>query len=907
MGTITSSVGLISGINTGQIIDELMSLNSQPVALLQTRIASTNSQMQAYADMETQLSSLQSIGMSLELPSTFQTSTATSSDPTTLTATTTTGATQGSYQFQVAQLVSAQQSVSSGYTSADAPLQAGTLSFELGGGALSTQTTLAQLNGGAGVSPGQFRITDASGKSDVINTSSDITLDDVVGQINTSLNVSVKASIKDNQLVLTDTSGGTGSLTVQDMNGGTTAQNLGIVGTATAGTLTGSPINYLSSNTALAALNDGRGIQTRTSGSSDFNVTLADGSVVGVDLSGAQTVGDVIADINKASPGKLKASIPTGSAGIQLSDLTTGSSSFGVANVNGSTAASDLGIATTGSGGTINGKPVLAGIDSVLVSSLNGGSGISLGTIAVTDRTGKSANIDLSGATSVQDILNTINSSGLSVNAALDSAGNGIQLTDTSGASGNLVIGDVGSGTTAKSLGINGTFDATQTTVDGGDLHLQYVSSNTQLSDFNGGKGVALGTFTIQNSAGTATTIDLTQGTFNTIGDVLNAINGAHAGVTASINKTGNGVLLTDTAGGAGKLAVSEGNSTTASDLNLVGTATGTTIDGSLERSIAITAGETLNDVVNKINTGNYGVGASVINDGSSQAPFRLSITSLNAGKDGQVLIGTGTTGLSVRTLVQAQDAAVFVGGSGSSQPLLVTSNKNQLTNIIPGVSVSLLSASNTPVSLSITRDPTNITTQLQNYVDGFNSLADKLATYTQFDSTTNTGAILLGDATAQQIQTQMYALFGASVKTAGSLHTAADAGITITTNGQLAFDPTVFQNAFNADPDNVTKLFTDATSGLGTVIDNSMTSLVDPISGTLAQENTVLTNQNQGFQDQITQLDAVLADKRNNLEEQFANMETVLAGLQSQQSALGSITTITAPTTTKSTSSSSA
>ena len=258
MGTITSSVGLISGINTGQIIDELMSLESQPVTLLQTRIASTNSQMQAYTDMETQLSSLQSIGMSLELPSTFQTSTATSSDPTTLTATTTTGLN--------ARLIS----VPGGSTrqcsakrqlrvyQRKAPLQAGTLSLELGGGGLSTQTTLSQLNGGAGVSPGECRITDASGKSDVINTSSDITLDDVVGQINTSLNVSVKASIKDNQLVLTDTSGGSGTMTVQDMNGGTTAQNLGITGTATAGTLSGSSINYLSSNTALTRSMTGR-------------------------------------------------------------------------------------------------------------------------------------------------------------------------------------------------------------------------------------------------------------------------------------------------------------------------------------------------------------------------------------------------------------------------------------------------------------------------------------------------------------------------------------------------------------------------------------------------------------------------------------------------------------------------
>src|SRR5882724_9171196 len=119
MGTITSSIGLVSGINTGQIIDELMKLESQPVQLIQTRINSANTQMQAYSDMTTELSSLHSLGLSLERPSNFHNSTATSSDPGVLTATTTTGATQGSYQGGVARVVSAQQSVSNGFTSPD--------------------------------------------------------------------------------------------------------------------------------------------------------------------------------------------------------------------------------------------------------------------------------------------------------------------------------------------------------------------------------------------------------------------------------------------------------------------------------------------------------------------------------------------------------------------------------------------------------------------------------------------------------------------------------------------------------------------------------------------------------------------------------------------------------------------
>jgi flagellar hook-associated protein 2 len=165
---------------------------------------------------------------------------------------------------------------------------------------------------------------------------------------------------------------------------------------------------------------------------------------------------------------------------------------------------------------------------------------------------------------------------------------------------------------------------------------------------------------------------------------------------------------------------------------------------------------------------------------------------------------------------------------------------------------------------------------------------------------------VLLGDATAQEIQTQMYSVFGAAVQDAGSMHTIGDIGITITDKGKIQFDASKFQAAYAQTPDDVMKLFTDATSGLGKLIDHSMTALVDPVNGTISRENATLQTQNQQFQDQIKQLEAILADKRNSLEEQFANMETVLAGLQSQQSALSSITSITPLKSTSSTSSSS-
>ena len=905
MAQITSGIGLISGINTSQIIDQLMSLESQPKTVLQGRIDTATQQKQAYTDLQTQLQQLQTIGMGLERPTTFLNSTATSSDQNTLTATTTAGAPQGTYQFQVAQLVSAQQSITNGYTSTSAPLQAGTITIEMGGGNLNNQTALASLNGGAGVSRGQFRVTDRSGKTDVIDTSNAITLDDVVNKINNSLDISVRASIKNDHLVLADSSGGSGNLSVQDLANGSSAKDLGLVGSTASSTLTGTTINYLGTGTTLSSLNDGRGVRT-TTGAGDFTITASDGTNVTVNLGAAQTIGDVIKAINTAGAGKVKASFAAGAKGLTLTDTTGGAGTFSVADINGSHAAEDLGIQTTGSGGVISGSTVLAGIDSVLVKSLKGGAGIALGQISITDRSGASANVDLSAATSVQDIIDTINgASGVHVTASLDSSGTGIQLQDASGGAGNLVIGDLGGGTTAQSLGIAGTFDTTKQTVDGGNLELQWVSENTLLSSFNGGKGVTPGSFRITNSSGLAATVDLTQGTFTKIGDVINAINAKALGITASVNANGNGILLTDSSTGGGHMSVTNVTGTTATDLNIAGTATANTIDGSFQKTVQVTSSDTLSTLQTKIQQLDFGVAASIINDGSGAAPYRLSLTSLNSGKAGRVIIDGGTTGISARTLVGAQDAAVFLGGTGSAQPLLITSSTNQLTGIIPGVTVSLHGASSNPVTLNITRDPTNISDQLQKFTDTFNGLVDKLNTLTAYDTTKQQGALLLGDQTAQQIQTEMYQVFSAVVG-GGSYRTLGDVGLTLTDGAKVQFDATKLQSAFAQNPDAVSKLFTTATTGLGAVIDHSMTQLVDPVTGAITQENNTLDTKTQQFQDQITQLDQILTDKRTVLEQQFANMETVLAGLQSQQQALSSLTLLTTPTSTTKTSTSS-
>jgi flagellar hook-associated protein 3 FlgL len=172
-----------------------------------------------------------------------------------------------------------------------------------------------------------------------------------------------------------------------------------------------------------------------------------------------------------------------------------------------------------------------------LLSDLNGGAGVTLGSFNITDRAGNAAAINIGGATTVNDVIVAINGAGINVTASLNSSQTGLQLTDTSGTIlQSLTVTEAG-GTTAGDLGILRVNDGN---IVGGDLN-SVLAATTLIADLNGGNGLTLGQIDIVNGALSAT-VDLSAAV--TVSDVLTAINGAGVNVTASINSQGNALQI---------------------------------------------------------------------------------------------------------------------------------------------------------------------------------------------------------------------------------------------------------------------------------------------------------------------------------------------------------------------------
>lgn len=1050
MGQITTGVGLVSGLDINSIVEQLIAIEARPKNLVEQRNEVLRSQQVAFQDINARLLALKGSADSVSGTTSFSGTTSSSSDESIVSVSSGVGATPGTYQFTVGRLVAAQQSITRGFQDANATAVApngGTLTFDRGEARLDSETRLSTLNGGEGVSRGYIRITDRSGATSLVDLRAVVSVNDVIDRINTSTGTNVLAQVEGDRLTVTDVSGGTGDLLITNVGTTGTATALGIAGNATLdadgddAVLSGANINTVGGGTLLSSLNDGKGI--RTDGGNDLVINYSGGTAA-IDLSDLLTIDDVFDAIDVATNGVVTAQQNVDGTGLSLTDTGGSGAGFNVTSGNGSNAVADLGFsngqADDDADGTIGGERVIASINSKLLSDLFGGTGITgiigdgrastnrsttlanlfqgtglgttggpavdielfdkngnslqintdaLGTlgdlldtinndagtdlsasltndgelliqdtsggtgdlwirdlgasnaaanlgialkadvtsatsvaldpaivpasdsqITFTDSLGNSALVALGDARSVRDILDGINNAGIGVSASLNDAGNGIVISDTAGGAGDLTIADT-VGTAASQLGILGTFD--EGVADTGDLDYAYVTGGSRIDDL----GITRGRFSITDSQGTSFTVDITQGNELTIDDLITEINGASPGgrVTAEVNESGNGINLIDNGPGTVAITVEDQGSTTAAELGIAGTAAaaGANIEGTFEKVVTVDATDTLQTLANKINDADVGVSASVINDGSPGAPFRLSLSSEDAGTDGAFVFDDGGLGLNTITLSQAQDAVVFYGGNDPSKSIAVESKSNTLSSIIPGADISLLSVSDQPVTVTIALDDQSIVENAGSLVDSLNGVFDTLDRYDSYDADTEQRGLLLGDSTVAQIRSRLYnALIQPNNELTGQFTSLSQIGIRVGQGARVEFDQDKFTTALQTDRDAVEALLTFeqfevdpdtgedtdvvAAQGVGVEISKLLDRITDDIDGLVQSKLNTFDSQVLLNENRIEELDIRLEAKRQRLLAQFQAMESALAQLQDQSSSLGQIQSISAP-----------
>jgi flagellar hook-associated protein 3 FlgL len=341
--------------------------------------------------------------------------------------------------------------------------------------------------------------------------------------------------------------------------------------------------------TRLADLNGARG-----SGVALGSFTLAvNGTQSTVDLSDAETVGDVITRLEAA----IQATDPGATVAIDATNggmlAITPSAGVTVTISDGSNAAtaSDLGLVGTFAGGvtTTSGDldPRITELTTLAsMPSLT----LPLGTLRIRNAN-QVRDVDLSAVTTIRELMNTVESLGIGVRIEIAESGDRINAkNELSG--GDLSIEELAGGTTATALGIR-------------SFH-----STTLLADFNDGEGVGqvsgqsdpqtglpdpdLNTdFRVTVKDGRSFDVDIDGAT--TVQDVLDQINAAAAAAgltviefTAALAVNGNGIELTDTTVGTTTSVTDLNDSPAAFDLGILGSTNGATFTGTDRATVAV-------------------------------------------------------------------------------------------------------------------------------------------------------------------------------------------------------------------------------------------------------------------------------------------------------------------------------
>lgn len=900
MPSISTNTGLVSGVDYGTLVDKLMALNSRSRNALETRNDEIKTEQATITTLAALLISTQYVAKNLGKTDLFNTRAATSSNEGLATATVSGSPAEGNYQFTVLRTAQQQQFLSSGFKSSSTAIGSGTLTIRNGNN-LERAIDSSQINGGDGITRGKIRITDRSGVWADIDLTAAQTIDDVLNAINNSTGINVSAVADGDRIRLIDNTGQTTSnLKVQEVGRGTTAASLGLAGLdVDSSTAEGQDLVRLTEKTSLSLLNEGAGVQISTV-LADIGYTLADGTSGNIDFSPLKegetkelketTLGDILDVINNTAPGKLKAEISADGDRIVITDLTEGEGKFSLKNVYGGNALEGLGLTGQAVDGVITGNRLQGGLKTVLLSSLNGGKGYgTLGALALTDRSGATATVDLAGSETLDDVINRINDAGLGITAQLNKAKNGIELVDTTGATAsNLIVADGDAKGSATALGL--AVDKATTSVNSGDMHLQTVSRNTNLASLRGGAGVARNSFTITDSSGRAATINLTSASIQTMGDVIDEINRAGIGIVADLNATGDGIRIYDVAHGAGTMKITEGASTTAADLHLVGEATTETIngvstqviDGSMTTTIALSDTETLSSLITKINTANAGISASQFVDGSSN-PYRLSLTSKLSGSAGNLVIDTSGLNFAIDEIVEGTDALIAMGASTStSSSVLVSSTSNTFTSVVSGLKLTVKQASSSPVTVSVSTSSTNFIASVQTLVTNYNKFREQLLAATEYDSENNVDGVLTGDSVALRLDTDLSRLLSGRFSVEGSsIRSLGQLGITFTDDGKLSLDQDKLKAAYEADPEGMQAFFTNSKTGFSKRLDDICETLVGQDVSLVAQRYKSLQTKIDQNAEKLTAWDEKLANQREHLLKSFYNMESTIAKLQ--------------------------
>ena len=334
---------------------------------------------------------------------------------------------------------------------------------------------------------------------------------------------------------------------------------------------------------------------------------------------------------------------------------------------------------------------------------------------------------------------------------------------------------------------------------------------------------------TLQFSASDGSTIDVTETvTGSARGGIGRAATAANSGSTVSATA---GVTLSSNDGN--QIVVGGTNPAAAGfTAGSVGThmGAGFSLNGAINsKTITLGAGDqSLQGIRDAINKGDMGVTATIVSDGSAK-PYHLVLTSNKTGEATTMKISVGgedgEPGDPAISAMLGYDPAGVQGmtqtaGAQSTKlnmnGIEIKSDSNSVSEAIQGVTLDVTAIGSS--TLTVSKDTAAITASVNEFVKAYNDLNKTIGGLTAYNTETQKGAVLQGDASVRAIQSQLRKQISAVMEgTGGKLTSLSQIGISFQKDGSLQVNSTKLNKAITDNAADFGGLF----AAMGSTTDN--------------------------------------------------------------------------------------
>lgn len=322
---------------------------------------------------------------------------------------------------------------------------------------------------------------------------------------------------------------------------------------------------------------------------------------------------------------------------------------------------------------------------------------------------------------------------------------------------------------------------------------------------------------------------------------------------------------------------------------------------------VNIPPGASWESVVKMINESpeNPGVKASVINDGSSEKPYKVVLTSKETGESNRIVLGPKLKALFEDKNVDENGNALSLNAKLKVNGVSYEREKNAgITDVVSGVSLTLKKEGK--ASVAVTRNTDNIKDNIKKFIEKVNTLVKEIDEHhvAPKDELGNTSdsetekkdddddddsldfSALKNSFTARDIASQLKALVTSEVDNPGSYESLAEIGMSFSKDGTISLDEKKLDQVLAEDPEGIRHLFLGnedrGVKGLGDIFNDGITGMVK-LNGSLNVQVKETKEKLERMTENIETEAVRINEKFERMAAQFVQLDVYISKMQKQ------------------------